>query len=294
MRLIATLAAAALLAAMPAAAKPAKTLDLNNSADRMIAWRKIQCSATDNKPTLYHWSGRLYGRAAGERDKLLFNLEGFNIRQCVSVTDPQKGVGTRLVTKEIMLYLDPKTNTVLRTWKNPWTGEDTDVAHVANDPVNQPVFYEARLPLREDGGKYFWNVEVPLFYTNPLGGDYQVFVGGHYQAIEMFNFIVDKDDLLNRKNPEADSAVVSWVRVAQWLPFMRMGSRPGIMIANTTGRKIKTFDELPAVLKDEVRANYPTYLAPPPGDDKRPNATSWTVFKELLEAKGWKPEGKKE
>jgi hypothetical protein len=284
-RAMALATATAILAPLSGPAS-AKTLDLAKPADAMTAWRKIQCSTTDAKPTLYHWSGRLYGQVPGERARHLFNLEGYNVRQCVTVTDPQKGTGVRMVTKEIMLYLDPKSNEVVRTWKNPWTGKDNEIFHVANDPVNQPPSYSAGLfGIREDGGKYFWNIEVPLFYPSPLGGDYQKYVGGEYQAVEMFNFMMDKKDLLDAKKAEAWSTTVSWVRIAQWLPFMEMGSRPGIMFANATGAKIATFEELPAVLKDEVRKNYPGYDTPPPADDARKNATTWTEYKKFLDAK---------
>lgn len=284
----ALIGAALLAGASPARAAP---LDLATPADALIAWRKMQCSAQDLKPTLFHWSGRLYGRVPGERDKLLFNLEGFNVRQCVSVNDPQKGVGVRMVSREIMLYLDPKTNAVLRRWTNPWTGKEVDIFHVANDPVNQPPSFGVTLAgMREDAGKYLWNIEVPLFYPNPLAGDYQRYVGNEYQAVEMFNFIIDKPDLLDRRKTEAWSTTVSWVRIAQWLPFLEMGSRPGFMFANATGRKIAMFEDLPAVLKDEVKANYPAYTAPPPADDTRRNATTWTEFKKWLDAKtGDKP-----
>lgn len=60
-----------------------------------------------------------------------------NIRQCATITDPKQGKGWRLVSREILLYLDPKTGEVVRSWKNPWTGETVPVLHVANDPVNQ-------------------------------------------------------------------------------------------------------------------------------------------------------------
>ena len=56
-----------------------------------------------------------------------------NVRQCVSVTNDQGEVGYRLISREVMLYLDPDTGEVLRTWDNPYTGETVDVIHVAND-----------------------------------------------------------------------------------------------------------------------------------------------------------------
>jgi hypothetical protein len=49
------------------------------------------------------------------------------------------------------------------------------------------------------------------------------------------------------------------------------------------GAKLKSFDELPKVIKDEIAANYPIYTAPPPGDDARPNDTTWTVFKRMVD-----------
>ncbi len=36
-------------------------------------------------------------------------------------------------------------------------------------------------------------------------------------------------------------------------------------------------------MKKEIAANYPEYREPPPGDDQRPNETSWTYFKKKVE-----------
>ena len=64
-----------------------------------------------------------------------------NIRQCATVQDAERGTGFKLVTREILLYQDPKTGEVLEKWENPWTGEEVDVLHVANDPVNSGPFF---------------------------------------------------------------------------------------------------------------------------------------------------------
>jgi hypothetical protein len=63
------------------------------------------------------------------------------------------------------------------------------------------------------------------------------------------------------------------------MPWMRMGGRGGQMVFNAMGVKLRSFDELPRTLKDEIRTNYPAYVAPPPLDDTRPNETTWTVFR---------------
>ena len=55
------------------------------------AQRKIICSMQDNKPIVYWWYGRMYSRVQGEKDKLLFKVEGMNIRQCDTVKDSKRG-----------------------------------------------------------------------------------------------------------------------------------------------------------------------------------------------------------
>jgi hypothetical protein len=275
---------------LPAAAK---NLDVTNGDDAVAMFRKIQCSRVDGEVRYYHWSGKVYSRVPGEADKLLYRVEGMNARACKTVTDDKRGAGVRQVSREIMLYLDPKSGEVLRNWQNPWTGKMNEVIHVANDPVNMraPMFPKNAdgtpntIDMRLDGGKFFWNIEVPLFYPNPLAGDYQAAVGNQYHATEMFNFIMDEKDLLDAKKPSADSSVVSWVRIAPWLPFMEMGSHPGVMYVNATGKKMQSFEQLPAVLKDEIRKTYPTYMTAPPLDDARYNETSWTYYKKLIDAK---------
>jgi hypothetical protein len=269
----------------------ARMLDPAKPEDALEISKRTQCGEKDGQPAVYYWSGNVYSRVEGERDRLLFRGEGMNIRQCVAVTDPQRGKGYRQVSREIMLYLDPATGQVLREWKNPWTGETVEVMHIANDPVNgRPQF-----PIGADGKPFTVNIkrmgqwvqmplEVPLFYTNVLGGEYQEYVGNDYHAMEIFDFAARADEILDSAKPTAYPSV-SWVRLSNWMPWMKMRSRQGIMIFNGMGTKLKSFDELPPVLRQEIAANYPAYTSPPPGDDARPNETTWTVFKKKVDAK---------
>jgi hypothetical protein len=281
------LAASAAIASTPA---PAQMLDPARPADAVEIMKRTQCGERDGAPAVYHWTGNVYARVPGEPDKLLFGGEGMNIRQCVAVKDAKRGDGFRMVSREIMLFTDPKTGDVVRQWRNPWTGETVEVMHIANDPVNQrPSF-----PVGADGQPYRLNVtrmgdwvqmpiEVPLFYTNPLGGDYQDYVGGQYHAMEIFNFSARASDLLDRRRATAYPSV-SWVRLSGWMPWMRMGGRPGQMVFNAMGAKLARYDDLPDVLKREIAARYPDYATPPPVDDSRPNATTWTVFRQKIDA----------
>lgn len=285
----ATLATAAALAA-PAAAQ---MLDPSDPADALEISKRLQCGISADEPAVYHWSGNIYGRSPGLRDKLLFKGEGMNIRRCVEVEDAERGKGWRLISRELMLMLDPETGEVLDEWVNPYTGETVEVMHIHNDPVNgRPNFARGADgkpltldTLREEGPYVFIPFEVPLFYTNPLSGDYQDYVGNHYHAMEIFDFAALREDLYDSSRPTA-YPMVSWVRVSQWAPWMEMGSRPGEMIFNAMGRKLPGgFEELPAVLKAEIHRNYPIYENAPPTDDARQNETTWTKFKKLVDAK---------
>jgi hypothetical protein len=266
-----------------------RMLDPLKPEDALEISKRVQCGPADGQPAVYHWSGNIYSRIQGEPDKLLFKGEGMNIRTCVTVNDPKRGKGWRLISREIMLYLDAKTGEVVRKWTNPWTNETVDVFHIANDPVNQrPQFPMGadgtpfKLSARREGRWFFQPFEAPLFYHNVLGGEYQDYVGGKYHAMEIFDFAYDADEMLNTQNAMA-YPIISWVRISDWMPWMKMRGRQGQMVFNAMGNKLKSYDELPKVLKDEIALNYPKYSAPPPLDDARPNATTWTEFKKLVD-----------
>ena len=269
----------------------ARTLDLSVPADALTAMRKVQCSTRDREAVVYHWSGKVFSRVDGEPDRHLFDVEGMNVRQCTTVVDAKRGTGFRQVSRELMFYLDPVTHAVLKTWTNPWTGKTVDVVHVANDPVNMrsPLFPIDRdgkpfdLGARIEGGRVFMPTEVPLFYTNPLAGDYQAFAGNQYHAMEIFDFTADARDLLDASKPRADPAI-AWVRISPWLPWMEMAGRGGVLVFNATGGTVAGIAALPPVIREQIAATYETYAAPPPVDDARPNETSWTFFKKKMDA----------
>lgn len=263
--------------------------------EAVIGRQKATCGTTEEGKTRFGmWEGRAYSRVPGEKDKHLFNLVGINTRQCKVVEDPKRGRGFKSVSREIMMYLDPQTNEIMDMWTNPWTEKEVEVMHVANDPVNMRGF---RYEKNEDGSfpypfkvrKYeditFTSDEIPLFYDNPLGSDYQVYVGGAYHAMEIFNSSYKSSELLDANVKSLTHSNIAWTRVAQWLPWMQMGSKAGIMIFNATGFSTFEKSEIWPRLQKIMDERYPLYNTPPPLDDDRVNETSWTVFKKAMEGK---------
>ncbi|RKQ71976.1 uncharacterized protein DUF1838 [Litorimonas taeanensis] len=261
-------------------------LDLNTPEGAMLAMRKVQCSLVDGEAVTYYWFGRAYSRRMGERDKNIFNVEGMNVRACSTVNDPERGLGYKLVTREILLYKDAKTGEVLKTWENPWTGEEVEVMHVANDPVNSSGYVTGRdgKPATFGGDvmddRFQMSFTVPLFYPSPLASEYEKEIGGTYHATEMFNFFGFTDDLTDMSKNTANVSV-GWARMSDWLPWMNMQGREGTIYMHTAGRKLESWDDMSETMKSEIRTHYPEYVAPPPLDDPRKNMTSWEYYKQV-------------
>lgn len=294
-----TLAAAPALSALLLSASLPVHADLltpdetRRGADALAWAMKTTCGTTEaGVPRYGMWEGKLYSRVPGEKDRLLFRVVGINVRQCGRVEDAKRGAGFRSVSREVMYYLDPETGAVLDRWTNPWTGETVDVLHVANDPVNmaRPTFErdERGEPLVRTLRRYddllVASNEVPLFYVNPLAGDYQDYVGGRYHAMEIFNTFYPAADLLDPKRTRIGESRLTWQRISAFTPWMKMADRPGLLVFNATG--FSTFDRkrVPAGLEALMTERHPGYFVPPPVDDTRPNETTWTVAKRAIDA----------
>ena len=261
----------------------AAQLDPNSAADVLKINRKIQCSTVDAEPVIYWWHGNAYARRQGERDTHLFDVEGMNIRACSSIEDETRGMGYALVSREILLYKDKATGEVLSTWDNPFTAKTVNVLHVANDPVNfesyeiGPDGQPARFGGEFSGDHWWLRSTFPLWYPNPLGGDYQTEVGGTYHATELFNFFGRADELLDEATTSVQ-ATVGWSRMSNWLPWMEMGGREGLFWVHTAGAKLGNWADLSETMRTEIETNYPDYKTPPPTGDPRDNMTSWKYY----------------
>jgi len=263
--------------------------------DEALEWQaKLTCGTTAAGVTRYGlWEGKLYSRTPGERDRHLFNVIGINTRQCERHQSQERGAGFRSVSREIMAYLDPKTNEIVDAWENPWTGESVEIIHVANDPVNMrlPTYAKTAdgkplmVTLRRYGDTLISSSEIPLFYENPLAGSYQEYVGGTYHAMEIFNTFYRAEDFTDRKRTQIGDSRLSWQRVSGWLPWMKMRDRPGLMIFNATGYSTFDSEQIPPKLMSILQSRYPDYLIPPPLGDQRANETTWTITKKQIDAR---------
>jgi hypothetical protein len=285
----------ALVALLATPAPAAGRLDPMSPAGGFAVERALGCGSLDTKaPQYYFWTGTVHARRAGEPDRLLFNVQGVNPRACRMVDDASRGAGYQAAARELMLYLDPASGTVLRDWRNPWTGEVVDVIHMENDPASMraPAFERdaegrptpSRMSWTDMGQVYTAGRTQSFFRDSPLGGAYQDFVGGKYRVMEISTFTITKADIAAWHPGRALPYTATWVRISDWLPWMKMAGRDGQVVLTSQGRSSLSFEDLPEPLRSEIVARHPQMKETPAFDDPRPFQTSWDSLKKALDA----------
>ncbi len=264
---------------------PAQKLDLAKPQDNLQAFIKMRASTVLGEETVYYWKGRIYSYIPGERSMPLFDLEAYNIARIVKVDG-----GYQMLTREVAVYRDLKTGKILERWYNPLIKDSVDVVQVWNDPVNQDLMLKSRfgdwgVPYAHLGkGRVVMNSDIFLTYPSPLKkADFpDNSRSDTYQAAELFQFFLDENQLLDPKTTNIYSEV-SWARISDFLPWMRMADRPGNVVYHCRGNKLMgkgSFALLPADLQAYVRKNQPAFTSAPTTKE-RENMTSWKYFYEM-------------
>lgn len=258
------------------------TLDLDDPAQNMRAFVKARASLLP-EDVVVRFAGDVTAVVPDTPAKHLFAFDGYNVARAVEVDG-----GYDLLTREVVFYLDPRTGRPLDRWTNPFTEEDVDVVHIWNDPVNQRFRLQQpwgpwRVPSLEIAGSVQFKIDVFLAYPSPLPRAHypEHSQDDTYRAAELFTFTTPRAEL-DTDTPSA-SCAVSWTRMAPWLPFMRMGDRPGMLVYHGRGAKLPGgYDELPAWIRERVRAAGRSFDRAPT-EFTEPNETSWTYFKKLID-----------
>lgn len=243
------------------------------------AFVKVRCS-TDGQPTFITWQGSIFGFVPGKPRQRLFRMVGVSVGRCQEV---EPGVW-EFVSRELTYYLDPETREMLQTWRNPWTGEECPVMHVANQFVGGK--FRGEFSAEVEAGNATFLFDIFPTYPNPLAADDRFAPyspQSTYQAVELFKFTVPLADLLNPDCPSVSWLILAWDRVGPWLPWMKMGDLPGSLVYSACGEKVSSVTELPPLLQEEIRTRVPLYQKPPVQGDQK-DMTSWLYFQEHFDA----------
>lgn len=268
------------LATAAVLAPQASALDLKSEQGSLEAMVKLRCSLDPKQEELLWWSGTLFAQEPNKPPYPLLGFEGYNICRAEKQDD---GIW-RLYTRELTFYRDLKTGKIIDVWDNPMSGERNDVVQVANDPVNTVLNAPGRpmqLPWVEAGDQVMLTLNIPLAYPNPLQPNEfpEESSGPVYMGSEHFMFFTERADL---ENPKLNAVPVTygWTRIGPWLPWMKLGARPGNLLYVAQGNKRASVNELPEDVQELVRTRYPEY-ARAPETWVQPNMTSWTYYKQL-------------
>lgn len=272
--------------ALGAGAAPA--LDLSKPEDSYQAMLRV-VGDLSGKPVFKDWDATIFAQLPGEKARPILRTIGFNAGRLIKQADGSY----HWVTREVSFYVDLKTGQIIDSWANPFNGKTVKVVQVANDPVSNkfplvepgkpnPFAAFSKFEVRGDVAWMRW--DVPLKYPNELKpADYpEESHGDTYIASEHFHFFVATAEAQADK-PTSTATHYSWFRTGPWLPWMRMGTTPGVLLYSGNGRKYDSFEALPEQLREYTRKHYPKFMDAPTSF-YQPNETSWSYYRKLREA----------
>ena len=241
-------------------------LDLDDPETNYRALLKMRADLA-GKDCLFAFPGEVWAMVPQERNYRCFKTFGIGASRIEEVDE-----GWRIYSREVLYYMDPDSGVILETWNNPFLGgREVEVFHIANDPVNG-VFTRRGHPILSppypyvsygDDVVFQWNFYI--FKPAPLTrSEYPLYSSGDKdQHAELWGLKGRKSELLDPTITSA-SCVMSWSRVADWLPFMEMGTRPGTMVFHSHSMKLMNgVADLPRYILDYTERHYPKYLEAP-------------------------------
>ncbi len=262
-------------------------LDLDDPETNFRAMLKLRAD-TAEKDCLFAFPGVAWAMVPQEKNYRCFKTFGIGASRIEEVPE-----GWRIYSREVLYYLDPVTGAILDTWKNPFLGgREVEVVHVANDPVNG-VFARQGSPILSppypyvscgDDVVFQWNFFIfkPAELTR---SEYPLYSSGDKdQHAELWGIKGRKSEILDPKITSA-SCVMSWSRVAGWIPFMEMGASPGTMVFHSHSMKLMNgVDDLPRYIRDYTAKNYPKYLEAPKEWTGPKMTSTFGEFKKRIDA----------
>jgi hypothetical protein len=273
---------------LSAAGAAQNDLDLDDPLTNLMAMLKIRGDIS-GKEFFFAFPGEAWAMIPGDGNFRLFKTFGFGAGRFEEAPE-----GWRILSREVLYYVDPDSGEILEQWSNPFLGgRSVDVVHVSNDPINGIFTLGGRGPLAApypyiaygDDIIFQWN----FFIHRPAAmsrKDYPLYSSGDMdQHAELWGIQGHKSDVLNPAITSAP-ATISWSRVASWLPFMEMGNRPGTVVFHSHSYKLTGgVDDLPRQFRDYTEKHYPEWMGAPTEWNGPELQSSDEVFKELIDSR---------
>jgi hypothetical protein len=180
---------------------------------------RIRGNTNSRVSTFYTFTGTVDLLVPGTRPTPLFGVKGASATRCLSLPGDRFGYTMR----ELMLYTDAKSGSIIDRWENPFTNEILPVVHIANDPV-QGTFFPST-PAKWCDGTLVIDISVYPDAPNPLYGDerFAAYGGLKERYASEEGFLITVPYFRPHNICELSGMVMSWQRRVTWLPWMKMG-----------------------------------------------------------------------
>ncbi|MGI9308390.1 MAG: DUF1838 family protein [Gammaproteobacteria bacterium] len=269
----------------------AASMDFDAPRDNLYAFGKIWGGYDEPQVGAFH--GLMYGRIGTDRLIPLFGYTGTGIMQ--SKIDDDGNMWIR--GKETGYFTDLASGDIMKTWKNPWTGDTVEVFDFYNPAMGGML--TAEMPrfamgaakddptLMNDGTHVDQSGTVPFIlpfdvfgddlmlawdyahgYTNPVTPEHwpKASTGPLISPSEHFTFSMSLDQMQDRSEPSMRYQA-GFSRLSQWWPWMRMGGsglENEVLFGRMFSHKgLPNYGDVPPKVLAHIEKHAPEYLEVP-------------------------------
>ena len=283
------LGAAGAIAGLAGASASAAAFNENTSRDTDFGWNdpaenlrmlsRMWGTIEPGEEAYLYVFGPAFGLLDANNFTPLFRLESLaNVR-----TYPQENGAFRYLANQVILFCDFKTNEVLETWENPYTGETNEVFQYRDGPLDYvldpnafPERYqmENQDPMERSLVLDWWfrgdtaNGDAIARTTLPNKLDPEEWprasIGPTWTTFEAYRWQAKIAEIEDLSLPSVPSFRGDFQTFKPWEPWMLMGQTPGkIFSVRSTFKPNNNLDEVPDHVVRYIQDNMPEYLHAP-------------------------------
>lgn len=263
-------AAAAPFIRVPAARAAPQDLDPSNPEHTLMITRKLAHTMGDD---IVFWWAKL--SRLGMVDKIATPLWDVHVGALLTTRDIGARGAYETTGISLVFYTDPKTGEYMTRFANPYTGKTVDIRYFPASPSKR--IYSIDGPKSEPPGRpgYTVTAEHPLGPAVIEGEDVWVRMddamrmepqtpeaGPVFRVNDWSTYHGAVSDVAN---PDILNAPATWHfnDILSWPPWLGMSDHPGDFISRGFGRKVASFDAMPARLRDLIKQRHPDVYKDP-------------------------------
>lgn len=239
-------------------------LDFSVPEDNLYGYLKL-FGDISGKRTYFYQPGRIFGHRDGQLPVHILNYSG------ITLNEVRRIHAGRYITRYIgwMLMRDPKTNEIIDTWTNPWSGEQREIRHFTTtggkrthhtNGMEYPPGMKGKSSWFDKPFIMPWQIlEDDVWAPNELFAVYTDSEGNERYESAIHTYHGRLSDIENRSITNAPSTIASQSE-SPYFPWMGGTDLAGHMILTSLGRKLTKLDQIPNSVLEGVEKRYPGQL----------------------------------